>query len=77
MADITVKVKGKNSIRTESNILVKQGYSATAKNVSMSDLLDVNVSDKTDGAILIYDEATGKFILDTVLQKQTVNGGHF
>ena len=43
----------------------------------LSDLVDVDVSTKTDGSLLIYDENQQKFIASTLLEKQQINGGHF
>lgn len=43
----------------------------------LSDLIDVDTSEKIDGSLLIYDEEQKKFIASTLLEKQTVNGGHF
>lgn len=43
----------------------------------LSDLIDVDTSNKTDGSLLIYDDAQKKFVASTLLEKQTVNGGHF
>lgn len=44
---------------------------------SLDDLIDVDTSAKTDGSLLIYDEQQEKFLASTLLEKQTVNGGHF
>jgi hypothetical protein len=43
----------------------------------LSDLIDVDTTSKNDGSLLIYDEEQEKFIASTLLEKQTVNGGHF
>jgi hypothetical protein len=44
---------------------------------SLGDLTDVDISNKQDGSLLIYDEETGKFVASTILEKQIINGGHF
>ena len=43
----------------------------------LSDLLDVDVSAKEDGSLLIYDESEEKFVASRLLEKQIINGGHF
>lgn len=59
----------------KKKVLVNQsGVIAVRK---ISDLIDVDTSAKTDGSLLIYDEEQEKFLASTLLEKQTVNGGHF
>jgi hypothetical protein len=43
----------------------------------LSDLIDVDLSTKEDGSLLIYDDETGKFKASRLLDKQEINGGHF
>jgi hypothetical protein len=40
-------------------------------------LVDVDTSNAVDGSVLVYDEIEEKFLATTLLEKQTVNGGHF
>jgi hypothetical protein len=62
------------NIQKKPQILVNQAGLTTR---SLGDLTDVNLSTKEDGSLLIYDEQTEQFIASTLLEKQTVNGGHF
>ena len=75
-----VSVRSNRSIVTKPNkektVLVNQADILNYVN-TLEGLLDVNAAAKTDGSLLIYDEATEKFITSTLLEKQTVNGGHF
>lgn len=43
----------------------------------LSDLVDVDISAREDGSLLIYDEAQEKFVASRLLEKQNINGGHF
>lgn len=59
----------------QKKVLVNQSGIIAARR--LSDLVDVDLSAKTDGSLLIYDEDTEKFTASTLLEKQTINGGHF
>jgi len=54
-------------IVNQSNLIVKR----------LEDLVDVDISTKKDGSLLIYDENEKKFVASTLLDKQQVNGGFF
>lgn len=62
-------------IKPKQTVLINQSGAIAVRR--LSDLLDVDVSAKTDGSLLIYDEEKEKFTASTLLKKQTVNGGHF
>jgi hypothetical protein len=62
------------NVKKKPQVLVNQAGLTTRK---LSDLIDVNLSAKEDGSLLIYDEETEQFVASTLLEKQTVNGGHF
>jgi hypothetical protein len=71
-------------INQNANIGVKLNKSPTvAVNQSglisrfLDDLIDVDTSAKTDGSLLVYDAVQEKFVATTLLEKQTINGGHF
>jgi hypothetical protein len=78
MTKINVKVSSQNSIsvspKSPGSVLVNQSKLVSR---SLGDLADVNLSGKTDGSLLIYDEGQGKFVASTLLDKQEINGGHF
>lgn len=44
---------------------------------SLSDLSDVDLTGKSDGSLLIYNDSVEKFQASTLLEKQNINGGHF
>lgn len=64
----------------------KPGYQncdkITVKTVPFSvrrfrDLLDIDASSLPDGAVIVYDESTDTFVTQTLLDKQSINGGNF
>jgi hypothetical protein len=61
-------------VRKSPTVIVNQAGKISRK---LSDLIDVDVSTKTDGSILIYNENQSKFVASTLLEKQEINGGHF
>lgn len=63
------------TVKPKQTVLVNQSSLIAAKR--LSDLLDVDVSNKQDGSLLIYDENEQKFLASTLLEKQNINGGHF
>ena len=44
---------------------------------SLNNLADVDTSDAVNGAVLVYNDTEEKFLATTLLDKQTINGGHF
>lgn len=62
-------------LKQRQTVLVNQSGIIAVRR--LSDLVDVDVSTKPDGALLIYDENQQKFISSTLLEKQQINGGHF
>lgn len=40
-------------------------------------LPDVDASNLNDGAVVVYDKGADKFLTQTLLEKQIINGGHF
>lgn len=44
---------------------------------SINNLLGVDTSGRVDGAILQFDAATGKFVANSELTKQDINGGSY
>jgi hypothetical protein len=80
MADkinVTVRPKTAINVTTAKKQTVMANQSGVIAVRKLSDLIDVDTSDKTDGSLLIYDEEQEKFTASTLLEKQTVNGGHF
>lgn len=65
---ITVKIKKKPKVFVnQSGLIVRR----------LGDLVDVNLSAKEDGSLLIYDEQQEQFVASRLLEKQEINGGHF
>lgn len=69
-----------------STTLNKPGYQRcdkiTVKTVPFTtrrlrDILDIDASVLEDGAVIVYDESTDTFKTQTLLEKQTLNGGNF
>lgn len=44
---------------------------------NITDLSDVDSTNKLDGSVLVYDSQENKFVLTTILEKQLINGGHY
>lgn len=44
---------------------------------SLADLSDVDLTGKSDGGLLVYNDSVEKFQVSTLLEKQNINGGHF
>ena len=77
---INVTVNPRQSIsvitsKPKQTVLVNQSGVLLAK--KLSDLLDVDISNKQDGSVLIYDALQEKFVASLVLEKQDINGGQF
>jgi hypothetical protein len=62
-------------IKPKQTVLINQSGAIAVRR--LSDLLDVDISEKEDGSLLIYDEVQGKFVASRLLEKQNINGGHF
>ena len=75
--NVAVQTKPSINVQTAKKQTVIANQSGLIAVRRLSDLLDVDTSGKIDGSILIYDEEQGKFVASTLLEKQTVNGGHF
>lgn len=43
----------------------------------LRNLPDVDASKLDDGAVVVYNKSTDKFLTQTLLEKQIINGGHF
>jgi glucose/arabinose dehydrogenase len=62
-------------VKPKQTVMVNQAGVVAARR--LSDLLDVDVSAKEDGSLLIYDVNQEKFVASRLLDKQEMNGGHF
>jgi hypothetical protein len=61
-------------VNRKPNVIVNQSNLAVKR---LGDLTDIDLSDKKDGSVLIYNENEQKFVTSTLLDKQQVNGGFF
>ena len=59
-------------LKKTPTVFIHQSGSVTKR---LSELLDVDVSTKEDGSLLIYDEETQKFTASRLLDNQEINGG--
>lgn len=63
------------SIKPKKSVMVNQSGVIAVRR--LSDLIDVDVTGKEAGSLLIYDEVQDKFVASTLLDNQQINGGHF
>lgn len=68
---ISINTQQKGVVRVGSTGLTGSGYKASNR---LSALLDVDSSDADNNETLVYDEATGKYV---VKELPVVNGGTF
>ena len=61
-------------VRNQPRVLVNQSNLLINK---LSDLSDVDLTQKTDGSVLVYNESNEKWTATKTLEKQIVNGGNF
>jgi frataxin-like iron-binding protein CyaY len=61
-------------INSQPKVLVNQSNLLINK---LSDLSDVDLSQKTDGSVLVYDQNNEKWAATKILEKQIINGGNF
>lgn len=62
------------TVQGKTSVIVNQSGQMIRK---LSDLADVDLSGLEDGALLIYNATTEKFVASKELEKQNINGGHF
>lgn len=57
--------------------VVSVGVQGPAGPASLSAAADVDVTDLKDGSLLAYSIEAQKWVATTILEKQTLEGGHF
>jgi hypothetical protein len=67
-------VKNKPGYQRCDQITVKTVPFTTRR---LRDILDIDATVLEDGAVIVYDESTDTFKTQTLLEKQTLNGGNF
>lgn len=77
-ATVTQNGKTLAKVTPQQNILVTS-YQVNTNNVTLDDLIDVEVGNQQDGAILTYDASTQTWKALTVIENPNteVNGGFF
>lgn len=61
-------------VRNKPKVMLNQANLTTR---TLDQLTDVDLTGRSDGDILIYDSTSEKFVSSKILEKQTINGGHF
>lgn len=79
---ITGKVTTRNNIKgrvTPSKEVQVTSFKLDPATIQLADLMDVDPTELGDGAMLVYDESTGKWKMDPEVKnaKTIINGGHF
>lgn len=75
MATLSTRDRINVVVGQQKKVLINQSGVIAVRR--LNDLIDVDTSGQTDGSLLIYDEEQNKFVASTLLEKQTINGGHF
>jgi len=57
--------------------IAEQGPPGPAGIQNISDAVDVDSTNKTDGSILVYSTANQKWVATTLLENQSVESGHY
>jgi len=76
MANLKAKVrntsglKGKTRSQTE---IVAQTVQVQGGNIRLGDLADVNTNGESDGVMMIYNAASGKYEVTTQIQNENLN----
>lgn len=75
MATLSTRDRISVVVGQQKKVLVNQSGVIAVRR--LGDLIDVDLSAKEDGSLLIYDEQEDKFKASRLLEKQQINGGHF
>lgn len=73
-SDLLVKAK-----LTPQNKLLVTNYQINTSNIKMDDLLDVDTSQQEDGAVLLYNGGTERWVATRRMENENtiINGGHY
>jgi hypothetical protein len=71
---VNPKARISTSVKPKQSVLVNQSGVIAVRR--LSDLLDVDVTDKVDGSLLIYNEQQQKFITASVILDE-IDGGFY
>lgn len=79
MSNIKVKINPSNqldvSIKRKPSVFVNQSGLIAAQR--LGDLLDVDISAREDGSLLIYEESSQKHVSSRILDNQVIDGGTY
>ena len=67
-------MKIKATIKDQEDLRIR---SSTFTNRRLSDMTDLDVTNLTDGSVLVYSTNLGKWEATKTLEKQIINGGNF
>jgi len=70
-----IRVRTSSIVRTKVSTVGIQGPAGVSGGFVMSDITDVDLSNLADGAVLVYNAQLGKWIAQTLLDKQQVDIG--
>jgi hypothetical protein len=65
-------------LNTNQNFLVTN-YQLNASSIRLGDLIDIDVSGVSDGAVILYDETSSRWVATTRIDNinTIINGGNF
>ena len=66
----TRRLKGKANSDKE---IVAQTLKLSAGGINLGDLANVNAAGQTDGAMMIYDQTTGQYVITTQIQNENLD----
>ena len=66
----TSRLKGKANSDKE---IVAQTLKLSAGGINLGDLANVNAAGQTDGAMMIYDQTTGQYVITTQIQNENLD----
>ena len=72
----TSRLKGKANSDKE---IVAQTLKLSAGGINLGDLANVNAAGQTDGAMMIFDQTTGQYVITTQIQNENldITGGTY
>jgi hypothetical protein len=76
MPDIIAIVEDPTGSSTGNDTTVTASQTTVPPN-TIENMLDVDLQQLTDGSLLIYKNTTAKWTASTLLDKQSMEGGHY
>lgn len=72
-----VKVVSADTTKVKKVVVGRPVRRVTASQGTIGGLDDVDNSNAQDGSVLVYNGSSSKYEATLVLEKQTINGGHY